>query len=54
MNGTEDHHAKQSKPASEGQRLHVFPLMWKLDTKDQCVYKNPHILINTYAYVHTL
>jgi hypothetical protein len=29
MDGTGDHHVKQSKPGSEGQKLHVLPHMWK-------------------------
>jgi hypothetical protein len=36
---TGDHHVKQSKLGSKGQRLHVFPHMWKLDLKDKCTHK---------------
>jgi hypothetical protein len=31
MDGTGEHHLKQSLPGSEGQKLHVFSHMWNTD-----------------------
>jgi hypothetical protein len=33
MDGTGEHHVKQSKPDSERQKLHVSSHMWKTDPK---------------------
>jgi hypothetical protein len=38
IDGTVDHHVKQSKPGSKSQRLHVSPHMWKLDLQVRCIY----------------
>jgi hypothetical protein len=52
MDGTGDHHAKQRKAGSEGQRPHVLPYLWKLDLKDKCIHKYIHNLIYIHTYVH--
>jgi hypothetical protein len=31
MDGTGEHHSKQSQPGSEDQKLYVLPHMWSLD-----------------------
>jgi hypothetical protein len=45
MDGTGDHHVKQSKPGLERQRLHVFFHIWKIDPKDKHIhnYKHDHM-----------
>jgi hypothetical protein len=48
MNGTGDHHIKQSKPGSERQRSHVFSNMWKIDPKDKCIHECKH----DHIYIH--
>jgi hypothetical protein len=47
MDETGEHHVKQSKPGWEGQRLNVFPHIWKLDLKN--VSKNTY-MIHTHTY----
>jgi hypothetical protein len=37
IDGTGEHHVKQSKPGSETQRSHVFSNMWKIDPKGKCI-----------------
>jgi hypothetical protein len=39
MDGTRDHHVKQSKPGTEAQSSHVFPHMWNLTLKHKCAHK---------------
>jgi hypothetical protein len=39
MNGTIDHHVKESKPGSERQRPHIFSHMWNTDPKDRHIHK---------------
>jgi hypothetical protein len=47
-----------SKPGSEGQRLHVFPCMWKLDLKDKYIHKyiydQIYIHTHTHTYIHNI
>jgi hypothetical protein len=47
MNETGEHHVKQRKSGSKGQKSHVFPHMWKLDLKDTCVHKYIHVCVYT-------
>jgi hypothetical protein len=39
MDGNREHHVKQSKPGSKGQKSHVFPHTWKLNLKDKRTHK---------------
>jgi hypothetical protein len=43
MDGTVDHHAKQSKLDSERQRSHVFSYMWKIDSNDKLIQNYKHV-----------
>jgi hypothetical protein len=38
MDGSRDHHVKQSKPGSERQISHIFFHVWDLDLKTQNKY----------------
>jgi hypothetical protein len=51
MDGTGDHHVKQSKQGSEIQRLHVFSHMSKIDLKDKHIHKYKHN--GTQTHTHT-
>jgi hypothetical protein len=37
MDGTAEHHNKQSKPDGEGQRLHLFPHMYNTSIIHDCI-----------------
>jgi hypothetical protein len=55
MDGTGEHHVKQSEPGSKSQRLHVFPYMWKVDLQVICICKytydhNVHTHIHIYTH----
>jgi hypothetical protein len=45
-------HVKWSKPGLEGQRLHVYSYMWKLDLKDKCIHKYICDLIYIYTCIY--
>jgi hypothetical protein len=49
MDGAGDHYAKNSKPGSERQRLHVFYHMWKKDPNAKYIHKYKHDDIYIYS-----
>jgi hypothetical protein len=52
MDGTGDHHVKQSKPSSKRQRPHVFSHIWKLDPKIYIyIFTNTKMIIYTYICI---
>jgi hypothetical protein len=48
MDGTGEHHVKQNKSSSKGQRSQVFLHMRKLDLQDKCAHKCVYVI----AYIH--
>jgi hypothetical protein len=52
MDGTRDHHVKQSKLGSERERSHAFTHTWKLDLKGKHKHKYLHDPVNTICIEH--
>jgi hypothetical protein len=45
MNGTREHHLRQSYAGLEGQKLHVLPPMWIIDLKQMQQYYGMMVIL---------